>query len=491
MKTGEDERASEPVTYAPCGKGSGDEAKSSRGHDELEDEKTPKADDAKRLKKAYTAEEEKEIEEGTKRALCSYCDKSVPKMCLYPDQLGQTGWCGWQGCLRLTCQDCYISCIGPTIKKDTRNGTVDMDVEGLSGAAWNTITKQYWSRRKGKAGQFSQKYKQRLVCWRRAVEEIDADIDNDGLSSAARKEQLKAAAKSHFLAFSSAILACSKEELQHLDKAFRKLFADADEVSVNAFFIPELDSDILADWQTQYVDALDKNGSVWSFFICRKRDCLYAARAVDWLNADGGRFWCPKCVSRYRPWKPSPQYCKSNKIMVYKQLDPSPSTDVTLAQISSFIPTTVEASDGAQYNVVPYLWLDTGAQGIENAFKEVAASFLTELRSLPEEQRLRCIMETTRKLPHPSFFHYEKPSTEDMQRARTVNMQSGKDQPCGKFNLERFEQDGWYGASLQSMAEELDHPLSHEELVKMWLMVRLLIHNAQLTMEDVATTTVA
>ena len=100
-------------------------------------------------------------------------------------------------------------------------------------------------------------------------------------------------------------------------------------------------------------------------------------------------------------------------------------------------------------------------------------------------------METTRKLPHPSFFHYEKPSTEDMQRARTVNMQRGKDQPCGKFNLERFEQDGWYGASLQSMAEELDHPLSHEELVKMWLMVRLLIHNAQLTMEDVATTTVA
>ena len=48
-------------------------------------------------------------------------------------------------------------------------------------------------------------------------------------------------------------------------------------------------------------------------------------------------------------------------------------------------------------------------------------------------------METTRKLPHPSFFHYEKPSTEDMQRARTVNMQSGKDQPCGKFNLERFQ----------------------------------------------------
>ncbi len=79
MKTAEGECASEPVTYAPCGKGSGDEAKSSHGRDELEDEKAPKADDAKRLRKAYTAEEEKEIAEGTKRTLCSYCEGSFQR----------------------------------------------------------------------------------------------------------------------------------------------------------------------------------------------------------------------------------------------------------------------------------------------------------------------------------------------------------------------------------------------------------------------------
>ena len=98
-----------------------------------------------------------------------------------------------------------------------------------------------------------------------------------------------------------------------------------------------------------------------------------------------------------------PQYCKSNKIMVYKSLAPSSGADIDLAGISDFHGTNVEAGDGAVYNVVPFQWLDTGVQGIENAFKEVAANVLTELRSVPQQQRLRHVIEKSNGLPHPSF----------------------------------------------------------------------------------------
>ena len=54
------------------------------------------------------------------------------------------------------------------------------------------------------------------------------------------------------------------------------------------------------------------------------------------------------------------QYCKSNKIMVYKKLEAICEDVPENQEIQDYTKTMIEGGDGAVYNVVPFMWLGKG-----------------------------------------------------------------------------------------------------------------------------------
>ena len=135
------------------------------------------------------------------------------------------------------------------------------------------------------------------------------------------------------------------------------------------FFLPKLEDHDLTDVMMQFQDQITKQGEMVSLFLCRRKTCLWVCWSVEWPNNNSighGHYWCPRCAKLYQPWVKSTDRVRANKVMFYKLSDftkkPLPSTA-----------TSGVGSQGGEYRIVPYFWLDTIGQNCENRFKRVAS----------------------------------------------------------------------------------------------------------------------
>ena len=59
----------------------------------------------------------------------------------------------------------------------------------------------------------------------------------------------------------------------------------------------------------------------------------------------------------------------------------------------------------------------------------------------------------------------------------------GPNLPSGCLDIEKYETDGWYGASLKEMTDIFDKPIEQDDLLRTWLTVRILVHALKGSME--------
>ena len=101
--------------------------------------------------------------------------------------------------------------------------------------------------------------------------------------------------KRHVVAISLSCQGMNEEQLNHVWKALLKLESQADLVHANRYYVPELEEELVQDWQLQFCDAITQKQGMFSYFVCRRRGCNVICRAMDWLNR----------TSRTRAWWPT------------------------------------------------------------------------------------------------------------------------------------------------------------------------------------------
>ena len=237
------------------------------------------------------------------------------------------------------------------------------------------------------------------------------------------------------------------------------------------FHVPELDDHELNNWLLQYCENIDKAGKTSVFWICRRRDCLYMCQSTDWADntaIGSAHYWCPICAHLYEPWVQSQQRVKANKVMVYKLDD--------LKQEQTLKANAV-ASNGERFRVVPYMWLDTVGQNIEDRFKRVASGIMEEIKKVPPADRLNFVLATLEKKAVHALLEHHVPTEEQKQAMIAKNKLSGPKQPKGAIDLAKHEK-GSYGRFMKQYVEQLDDPVTETAMMRNWICAKVSCMNA-------------
>ena len=65
------------------------------------------------------------------------------------------------------------------------------------------------------------------------------------------------------------------------------------------------------------------------------------------------------------------------------------------------------------------------------------------------------------------------PSPAEIAKAEMVNARTGKGQPQGSFDMEKFTTQGWFGADLNFYKIALEKPRTADELAVQYLCTRI------------------
>ena len=416
-------------------------------------------------------------EEAAKKAASEVCDKDCPK------NISCDGGCsrliirqhlwvvadgpGWQGSVQVHCLDCY-SRKWQTMPGWNQKGEKleqPVSVGKLSENKWSWNCKARWAERKGD-NIVVHKRVQRMTCWKQGLRDIDATYS--GASNKVRRKELKRLAEDFANALSNCVLRMTKVDQEYIMEGFDIQQQEIAKMADCEYYVPQLEEDEMTDWLCQYEDDMDAQGNIISVFLCRDKDCLYTCRSMDWPNTaeeGGGRYYCPMCAKLYSPFITSGNRVTANKLFVFKMSGKDDDANAT-------------APDGQKFKVVPYIWLDTVGQAIEDGFKRVASGIREEIKKVPEEERLQYVVDSMEKRAiHPLFTH-NMPTVEQVNQMRDRNKLKGNGQPNGKLNLARFEEKGSYGAYMKDHKELFANPLSNDDMMRNWIMSKISTENA-------------
>ena len=142
----------------------------------------------------------------------------------------------------------------------------------------------------------------------------------------------------------------------------------------------------------------------------------------------------------------------------------------------------VVSTEGKKYVVLPYKWHPSRTQGLEVAFKEVACTFLQELKNSPPEERQQHCQDLSARFPTPTFFDHNLPTPREIQYAESVQV---KLLPENRFDLTQWKQEGWHGKSMKDYKNiDFEKPFPEEDFIRMFLSVKVLVHNHQRHLEQ-------
>ena len=312
------------------------------------------------------------------------------------------------------------------------------------------------------------------------------------------REAALASCRAHILICSRFLQSCTKDELEYLEVGYQVLVDHIDDISSNAYYIPRHDDPTVESWMMQFADQVSSGSDQHSLFLCRRKECLWTARSIDWLNnvpVGKGGYWCPMCIRRYHAGCSTTNVVKANKLMcslrhanVVLTMDDKIEGEYEGAGHGVITPALAgrwegptDATSVKDWDIQPYMWLDTPLQQLQDRFAVVANGMLQELRDIPTPRgRLQYILSKADNANVPSFFKRIFPTPEQLVEAERVNCT--RDAAKG-FDLDRFEHEGWLGVDLKFMEKALDEPATQEELASQYfagrLHVQALLENAR------------
>jgi len=305
-----------------------------------------------------------------------------------------------------------------------------------------------------------------MTCWKAGLQDIDDKYD--GESNKVRRAELKRLAGNFADKLKHCVLRMTKVDEEYIMEGYENYLEEIAKMADCEYYIPKLEEEEMSSWLCQYNDDMDAQGNIISVFLCRDKDCLYTCRSVDWPNTaeeGGGKYYCPMCAKVYSPWLESGNRVPTNKLFVFKMLGKDDDANAI-------------APDGQKFKVVPYIWLDTVGQALEDRFKRVASGIREEIKKVPEEERLEYVVQQMDKRAiHPLFTH-NMPTEEQVKQMRDKNQLKGSKQPNGRLNLDRFEEKGSYGAYMTDHKELFANPLSNDDMMRNWIMSKISTENA-------------
>ena len=145
------------------------------------------------------------------------------------------------------------------------------NVEKMTEARFSKLCKKKWELRLATALRYRQMCK-RTVSWAKAAQDIDDDQELQGESCKQRRTYLKGIAKQHLELIRTACFNYSEKEKEHIREGFQRLEDDADKVSKDVCYVPQLDEHEISSWMLQYCDDvslkfLKENISIFSIYL--------------------------------------------------------------------------------------------------------------------------------------------------------------------------------------------------------------------------------
>jgi hypothetical protein len=257
-------------------------------------------------------------------------------------------------------------------------------------------------------------------------------------------------------------------------------------------FVPPLREVRLTDLEAQFVSRIVPG--LDEFFLCRRRECLFVCRNIDWIEETGGNhFACPRCGHQYRPWVQKAHMVTANKVLVCQvaddgllvqgQLPPaasgSPEASAAAAPAGSASGSPEASPAGpapvphfrfegvvcqpGSYLVFPIVWAETTTTNLMNAFKAIMLDLDKQLAALPPKQRINYVIEKVAWGGHPNMFVHQRLTPDVVEHIDHINMCRGGVNKQWSYEHIR---NGFYGAHLpvQQMAEVF----SQTDLIRMW-----------------------
>ena len=392
------------------------------------------------------------------------CRQLIKRLHLHPTIEGV----GWQSSVGCHCFDCFAEKWDTIPSKNPEAGAIKL--ANLSVNQWSEKCKAKWAERLGIIGKYRTMTRHRS--WKAACDDIDQDDDLKRLPNKQKRMHLKALANHHMNLLKAAFLDMTQKEQAHVLEGFGKAQEDINKMDADSFHVPQLEDHELNNWLLHYVDNIDKAGKMSSFFFCRHTDCLYTCRSTDWPNteeAGGAHYWCPMCARLYEPWHPSATRAVANKLMVYKMDD---------TRQEQFLAANATAASGERFRVVPYLWLDTIGQNLEDRFKRVASGIMEEIKQISPEQRLDYVVKKMEQKSVHALFGHDLPNDGQKRLMMDRNDMLGKKQPKRCLDLAKYEDKGSYGRFTKEYLELLNDPITEDQMMRNWIYAKVSCLNA-------------
>ena len=240
-------------------------------------------------------------------------------------------------------------------------------------------------------------------------------------------------------------------------------------IVADPFHVPRLEEVNLlpseaADYLTQVVVSLDE------YHICRVLDCGFFGLPTHWLvRRCGGQWACPRCTTRYQPWKKKKNWANCQKIMVWEMDD----DDETLPPEEA-LPRAVTRTKGVAVQLVE--WPDTATTTLINRFKEITAGVSEEMRALsPKDIVSKVQALTTEHGAKRTFWHRYAWGPEDCARVGYANAAIPSHEKQWEY---KHLAGGYVGARFAYKADNSDTVMDMDEVVRLWAFTRALVKGA-------------
>ena len=146
--------------------------------------------------------------------------------------------------------------------------------------------------------------------------------------------------------------------------------------------------------------------------------------------------------------------------------------------VKGYMQASAMSPDGRKFAIVPYLWLDTVGNNLQDRFKRVATGLMEEIEHIKEEQRFDFVIQRIQAQRCHALFEHNLPTEEQKQQMRIRSQMTGDKQPKGGLNLAEYEANGSYGTFISEVKEILNNPLSEEERMRNWMLAKVAVKMA-------------
>ena len=128
--------------------------------------------------------------------------------------------------------------------------------------------------------------------------------------------------------------------------------------------------------------------------MCRRKDCLFVWRSVDWIKGKEWNFRCPCCGEAYVPWSNEEEiWVKANMVWI------APTVEVSHGAVGGVHLGHDDA--GTWCHVMPLLWKDSSTQELRTTIEGAVQEVANTMTGLPPDQRMVFALDLARRAVVP------------------------------------------------------------------------------------------